>query len=132
MDALVGEIAGSLREGDLLVVVSDHGWRYDGTSHWRLPDAIFAMYGPSVRAGWSPGNTSIYDVAPTILYFLGLPVSRQMPGRVLDEAFKPEVNALLPKVMVASYGTRVRPVRVADPETDSDYRSKLKSLGYVQ
>jgi hypothetical protein len=132
MDALIGRLMAGLRERDLLVVVSDHGWRYDGTSHWRLPDALFALYGSGVRAGFSPGRVHVYDVAPTILYYLGLPVSKEMPGKILDAVFTPEATSLLPRVSVASYGPRIRPVRVADPEMDGEYRSKLKSLGYIQ
>jgi len=132
MDAILGDVMAKLAPGDLLVVVSDHGWRYDGTSHWRRPDAIFALYGSGVRPGFSPGRVHVYDVAPTILYYLGLPVSREMQGRILDTVFTPETTALLPRVTVASYGMRGRPVRVTDPEMDGNYRSKLKSLGYIQ
>ncbi|HZE89036.1 MAG TPA: alkaline phosphatase family protein [Verrucomicrobiae bacterium] len=132
MDALVGRQMTLLRPGDLLVVVSDHGWRYDGTSHWRKPDGIFALYGSGVRQGFSPGRIHVYDVAPTILYYLGLPISKEMPGKALEAAFTPAATALLPRVSVASYGPRSRPVRVADPEMDGEYRAKLKSLGYIQ
>lgn len=132
MDALIGRLMSELREGDLLAVVSDHGWRYDGTSHWGMPDGVFALYGSGVRRGFSPGRVHVYDVAPTILYYLGLPVSREMPGKVLDAVFTPAAASLLPRVSVASYGPRARPVRVADPEMDGEYREKLKSLGYIQ
>jgi len=132
MDLLIGRLMGRMTEGELLVVVSDHGWRYDGTSHWRLPDAIFALYGSGVREGVSPGRVHIYDVMPTLLYYLGLPLSREMPGKAIEAAFTPEAVALLPKVFVPSYGPRVRPLRVSDPEIDGDYKKKLKPLGYVQ
>lgn len=132
MDQLIGRLVAGLREGDLLVVVSDHGWRYDGTSHWRMPDGIFALYGGGVKKGFSPGRVHVYDVAPTILYYLGLPVSKEMPGKILDVAFTPEAVSRLPRVSVATYGPRILPVRVSDPEMDGDYKAKLKSLGYIQ
>ncbi len=132
MDTLLGTLMGKLADGDLMVVVSDHGWRYDGTSHWRMPDAIFALFGSAVRRGFSPGPVQVYDVAPTLLHYFGLPVSREMPGRILDAVFTAEANELLPRVTVPSYGPRVRRVRLMDAAMDAEYRAKLKSLGYVQ
>lgn len=132
MDGVLGSIMDGMREGDLLVVVSDHGWRFDGTSHWKAPDAILGLYGSGVKEGVSLGRVHVYDVGPTLLYYLGLPLSRELPGRVLEEGFRPEILDGLPKIHVASYGRRAQPMRMADPATDEAYRERLKSLGYVQ
>lgn len=132
MDGVIGSILGGMRDEDLLVVVSDHGWRMDGTSHWRMPDGIIALWGAAVRPGRPAQSAHVYDVAPTILWYLGLPLSRELAGRILEDAFDPAVVRAAETTWVASYGARTQPMRIADPATDAAYRDRLKSLGYVQ
>lgn len=130
-DTLMGEIMDELQEGDLLAVVSDHGWEFDGTSHWSMPDGIMALYGSAVVKGHAAGRRHIYDLAPTLLYYLGLPISRELPGRALESAFLPEIRAAMLPVTVESYGPRDRPLRLGEARIDPEYRRRLKSLGYV-
>lgn len=59
------------------------------TGHHRL-EGIGAVSGPNVQAGATIENASLIDLAPTILYALGLPIPPDMDGRVLTEAFTPE------------------------------------------
>jgi hypothetical protein len=132
MDVVLGSMMERMGEGDLLAVVSDHGWRLDGTSHWRMPDGIFGLYGSGVRKGFSARRVHVYDVTPTLLYCLGLPLSRELPGRILEESFDAAAMGRLPRSTVATYGRREQPMRMADPATDAAYRERLKSLGYLQ
>jgi len=59
------------------------------TGHHRL-EGIGALIGPNVQVGAQIQNASLIDLAPTILYALGLPIPPDMDGRVLTEAFTPE------------------------------------------
>ncbi len=59
------------------------------TGHHRL-EGIGAIAGPNVQAGAQIQNASLIDLAPTILYALGLPIPPDMDGRVLTEAFTSE------------------------------------------
>ena len=52
-------------------------------------DGIFILSGSCFRPGANLQNASIIDIAPTLLHALGLPVSTNMDGRVLLEAFRP-------------------------------------------
>jgi arylsulfatase A-like enzyme len=130
MDGHLGRLMDSLEEGDLLVVVSDHGWNFDGTNHWRMPDGVFALFGAGVVKGLAPARVHVYDVAPTVLRYLGLPLSRGFPGRALVEAFSPEVRASLPESYVASYGPRHQTLRVSDDLIDAAQKMQLDSMGY--
>lgn len=56
------------------------------TGHHRL-EGIGALSGPNVQVGAQIQNASLIDLAPTILYALGLPIPPDMDGRVLTEAF---------------------------------------------
>ncbi len=53
----------------------------------RRTGVIFA-YGPDVEPG-ARVDASVYDIAPTVLHMLGLPVPTNVDGRVLLELFSP-------------------------------------------
>lgn len=130
MDGRLGALMAGMEPGDLLVVVSDHGWNFDGTSHWRTPDAMFALYGGGVRKGFRLGRRHLFDVAPTVLYYLGLPISRELQGEILAEAFTDGVQEELPLSYVASYGPRNSTLRVSDNLIDAAHKKMLTPLGY--
>ncbi len=80
----------------IFVVAGDHGLpiaplegtptphEFDELRH-RVPLVLFSPLLPS--GGTVPGPASLYDVAPTLLGLLGLPVPGEMPGRdLLDPA----------------------------------------------
>lgn len=85
---------------DLIAYLDDLYWRSAGTVGYDtlyLPendlgpddavhdyDGIFIFYDPRRRIGGEV-DVSIYDVAPTILRVMGLPVPDGMEGRVLEE-----------------------------------------------
>lgn len=51
-------------------------------------DAVFIATGEDFERGKEVRNVRIYDIAPTILHIFGLPVPKDMDGRVLSEIFK--------------------------------------------
>ena len=53
-----------------------------------LRTGVFVGYGLDMKAGTSIESASVYDIAPTVLHLLGLPVPGQMDGRVLKDAFE--------------------------------------------
>jgi hypothetical protein len=56
-----------------------------------------------VAAG-RPNRASVVDLAPTILYFLGLPVGRDMDGFARIDLFKPAFTSDKPVTYIPSYG----------------------------
>jgi hypothetical protein len=124
----------ALRSGDTLVaVVSDHGWekeasgRYD---HNHAPPGILLLAGADVcRTDCRPLDApSIYDVAPTLLERLGLPLSDALVGRPLDEAFDRPRRV----VRVAAYGRPESAAHVVASGADPALREKLEALGYLR
>jgi predicted AlkP superfamily phosphohydrolase/phosphomutase len=102
VDEMVGHTLARLGSDDLLLVVSGFGmeplpmWkraverglgnpRFSGT-HERGPDGFLLAYGPAVSSG-RKRRASVVDVAPTVLYFLGLPVGRDMDGYARTDIF---------------------------------------------
>jgi hypothetical protein len=102
IDSEIGEAVAGLLPGDLLLVVSGFGMEtpdpvkrliarligdeMNGT-HERAPDGFLLAYGAAVEPGRHQRG-SIVDVTPTVLYFLGLPVGRDMDGYARPDLFK--------------------------------------------
>ena len=119
VDTLVGRALVTLGPGDLLLVVSAFGMepltpgkrvlemlvgnpQISGT-HERAPDGFVLAFGQPVAPG-RPARTSVVDITPTILYFLGLPVGRDMEGFPRTDIFKPSFTAERPVTYIPSYG----------------------------
>jgi predicted AlkP superfamily phosphohydrolase/phosphomutase len=53
------------------------------------PEGIFFAYGPHIKKGYElKRNVFTWDISPTILHMLGLPIPYYMDGRVLKEMFR--------------------------------------------
>lgn len=105
----------ALGPDDILVVVSAYGmepvplWRRlfsarerSGT-HANAPDGLLLVVGGGVRPGETLRSASILDVAPTLLYLTGLPVGRDMEGRVLAEMLEEAFVRAHPVTYIPSY-----------------------------
>lgn len=119
LDTLVGRELARLGPDDLLLVVSAFGMEplspgkrvlelifgnplISGT-HERAPDGFVLAFGSAVAPG-RPNRASVVDIAPTILYFLGLPVGRDMDGFARIDLFKPGFTSDKPVTYIPSYG----------------------------
>jgi hypothetical protein len=119
IDTLVGREIDRLGPDDLLLVVSAFGMepltpgkrvleiiagnpQISGT-HERAPDGFLLALGNAVARG-RPNRASVVDLAPTILYFLGLPVGRDMDGFARIDVFTPAFTSDKPVTYIPSYG----------------------------
>jgi predicted AlkP superfamily phosphohydrolase/phosphomutase len=119
IDGEIGAALGALSPSDLLVVVSGFGMQpmnplkqaigrlfrdpdFSGT-HERAPDGFLLAYGAAVEPGRQPRG-SIVDVTPTLLYFLGLPIGRDMDGFARADLFTRAFTAERPIAFIPSYG----------------------------
>lgn len=115
----VGQQAQGLRPGEVLVVLSAHGLEptplgrrllgaLTGTtvaaaSHAGGPEGFFLAVGDGIRRGGRVQGASALDVAPTLLYLMGLPVARDMEGRVLTEILDESFARRNPLTFIPSY-----------------------------
>jgi hypothetical protein len=67
------------------------------------PDGFALFAGPGVAAGTRLRSARLADVTATTLYLLGLPVARDMAGRVLLEGVDDELETSRPLRLVPSY-----------------------------
>jgi predicted AlkP superfamily phosphohydrolase/phosphomutase len=82
-----------LRDGGFVSIINAPDWlrpRAEVTGTHRPEGVLFAA-GHGIRRGLSLSPRSILDVAPTLLYSLGLAVPADLEGRVLEDVFDPAV-----------------------------------------
>jgi len=119
IDAQIGGAIEHLGPGDLLLVVSGFGMEpvtplkrlaarvlrdpdVSGT-HEHAPDGFLLAYGRDVAPGRKQRG-SIVDVTPTILYFLGVPIGRDMDGFARADVFATPFTAERPIAYIPSHG----------------------------
>lgn len=119
IDGAIGAAVERQAPGDLLLVVSGFGMQpvspvkhfaarvlrdpdVSGT-HEHGPDGFLLAYGTSVSPGRKQRG-SIVDVTPTILYFLGVPIGRDMDGYARSDVFAGAFTAERPITFIPSHG----------------------------
>jgi predicted AlkP superfamily phosphohydrolase/phosphomutase len=103
----------------------------DSEAHNHDREGIFLVWGNHVRTGIDAGTRTIEDIAPTMLYMLGLPTAADMDGRAMFEAFHDIYLAQNPEYVVNDYREIQREFMAAEKDTES-LEKTLRSLGYVQ
>ena len=104
----------------------------DRTGTHRMEGVLF-LTGPGIRQGVHLGESSILDIAPTVLALLGVPIPATMDGQVLEKAMTDELRASLDITYLAP---AEEPLPVGLP-TDFErveeerLREHLRGLGYV-
>jgi tetratricopeptide (TPR) repeat protein len=92
------------------------------------------LNGPGIATGARISGADIYDVTPTVLHLLGLPVAQDMKGRVLESALTPEYRQEHPVESVATSETgpwdRGDEI-VVDQQAGRNMEEMLRSLGYI-
>jgi hypothetical protein len=127
-DGLIAEASTDLGPRDVLVLVGDPGRLARGGSH--EAEGLLVLAGGPVVAG-DLGTVTERDVAPTVLYLLGLPVSAELDGKLLDAALEQGFRHDHPVRSVATYGRRPT-AGPAESAFDQEVLEQLKSLGYIQ
>ncbi len=79
------------------------GGRYDNQ-----PDGVLMLLGDNLASGTFLDGADVLDVAPTILYALGLPLAPDLDGRVLTDSFGDAFLDRTPLTFVPSYRRRVQ------------------------
>ena len=124
IDEAIGRAMTALGPDDLLIVVSGYGMEPLGFgkrliervigdpgisgTHEAAPDGFLLAYGASVARGRQQARASVVDVAPTILYFLGLPLGRDMDGYARTDLFQRSFTEERPITFIPTYDSRWR------------------------
>jgi hypothetical protein len=119
IDEAIGRAIATLDADDLLLVVSGYGMEPLGLgkrlverligdpevsgTHEAAPDGFLMAYGAPVAAGRHLTRASVVDIVPTTLYFLGLPIGRDMDGYARTALFRPAFTDEHPITYIPSY-----------------------------
>ncbi len=138
-DWIVGQIVDSAPPGSTFVVVSDHGFGFHRTSYTHTtqevpPPGILILSGGPYRHGEQIEGATIYDITPTMLYQLRLPVAKDFDGKPLLNAFREDFRVENKLAVVSTWETG--PAKTGQmpikSETDEETIEDLKALGYIQ
>jgi predicted AlkP superfamily phosphohydrolase/phosphomutase len=120
IDETVGRAMAAIGPDDLLLIVSGYGMEPLGFAkrltervigdpdlsgtHDAAPDGFLMAYGPMVAKGRRvQARASILDVTPTVLYFLGLPIGRDMDGFAQTDLFQRSFTDERPMTFIPTY-----------------------------
>jgi hypothetical protein len=119
IDEAIGRAMAGLGPDDLLIVASGYGMEPLGLgkrmiervigdpeisgTHEGSPDGFLLAYGASVARGRQPARASVVDLVPTILYFLGLPLGRDMDGYARTDLFQRSFTEERPITYIPTY-----------------------------
>lgn len=119
VDEALGGAIERLGPDDLLLVVSPYGMEPLSVgkrliefligdpemsgSHEAAPDGFLMAYGASVARTGQRRRASVVDVLPTVLYYLGLPVARDMDGYARTDLFRRSFTDERPITFIPTY-----------------------------
>lgn len=150
-DRVVGDFIDALDDDSTLVVLSDHGFQLGVlpedpsktrdmrrvSERYHNIEGILYLYGNRVRHHRRIDRPALLDVAPTVLALSGLPVPRDMPGRILSDAL--DLGGEAPTAeerTLATYETAAPGELAArgpagDASVDPKILEHLRALGYL-
>ena len=146
-DEILGDLLGLIDDSTTVIIVSDHGFKIGANqplerseigrgraSEWHTEEGIVVIFGNAMKRGTTLKGARTVDIAPTVLYLLGLPVATDMDGRVLASAFLSEHLKNNPIQNVETFeGARTSSSvrRVIASKEDVAIKRQLQSLGYL-
>ncbi len=130
-----------------VMIVSDHGF-HSGASRptgpgdparWHRNFGTFLLAGPGIRQDATVHGATLLDIMPTVLTLFGLPVGRDMEGKVLVSAFDnpPAIERIESWEAVSDpvYEARERDAPSDDPEAAAAAAASMQQLvelGYIE
>ncbi len=110
-------------------IFSDHNW-----SGQHAQEGILIINGPYIKKNRVINEVNIIDVAPTIMYLMGLDVPEELDGKVLSEAVKEDYLTRNPVKYSRSMDDEPSPEELKESYSDDDaeaIRNRLQNLGYM-
>jgi predicted AlkP superfamily phosphohydrolase/phosphomutase len=135
-EALAPDLTLSLRDGGFVSILpSDMVLKpRPEPAGTHRPQGVFMAAGPGVRQGASVAPLSILDIAPMVLYTLGLPVPEDFEGFVPQQIFEPSHIQAHPVLQGPPTRHRLGGEHRAgamDADVEAEIVKQLKALGYM-
>jgi Flp pilus assembly protein TadD len=144
IDVWLGRVAARLGPRDTIVILSDHGFRWQDRPnvssgahtptavYWHRPDALLVAAGPHIRPDASRRRIDPLDVLPLLLALAGLPRAADVPGGVpAGFVAGPESTRAAPVRYAALVSGGATTTEEAPPAGAEEALAKLRALGYI-
>jgi predicted AlkP superfamily phosphohydrolase/phosphomutase/tetratricopeptide (TPR) repeat protein len=143
-DQLLGRLIELAGPDAHVMIVSDHGFHNGATrpteevdpAQWHRNMGVFVLAGPGIKKDEILHGATLLDIAPTVLALFGLPVGRDMEGKVLVNAFEvaPKFERIASWEDVPDPRADVRAMDPVedDPEAAAAAMQQLVELGYLE
>jgi predicted AlkP superfamily phosphohydrolase/phosphomutase len=102
-----------------------------GNSGDHRMDGFVGMLGDEVRPGVTIENANIMDIAPTILYLMGLPIPSDLDGHVLTAPLSERFLQASAIQSGQALGSREQVVPDYTEEESEEVKERLRALGYL-
>ncbi|MFC7356776.1 alkaline phosphatase family protein [Jejudonia soesokkakensis] len=145
-DMMLGRVMEMIDDDTTIIVMSDHGFESGDKRIFKMPKVaaapaldhrqfgIFVARGPNIKKNEKIFGMNLIDVAPTILHHYGLPIGKDMDGKVILDIFK---ETHTPK-MIESWDSidgdfaELSDEKEVDPLSDEETMEQLIELGYIE
>lgn len=143
-DQMLGRLVELAGPDATIMIVSDHGFKSGSRrplgpvepAQWHRNFGVLAASGPGLKTNQTIHGATLLDIAPTILTLFGLPVGRDMEGRVLVNAFEnpPDIERIpsWDSIHDPVSSDSAAPKRADDPEAEAAAIQQLIELGYLE
>lgn len=112
--------------GSNKIITDSQGWSGNHSIYGML-----IIKGRVIKRGVIIDGANIVDIAPTIMYLMGVPVEEDMDGRVIMDVIKEEHSSSRP-VIKASVGGEFKEGSLAlTKDQEEEIKKHLRSLGYL-
>ncbi len=116
--------------GEKLVLPARQGSLFRSGDH--RSNGILFIKGEGIRKEALLSSPEIVDMAPTLLYAMGVPVPRDMDGKVLKEVFEETYLNENPIRLSEESDLHREPAYDFSPEEADIIKKQLKGLGYME
>ncbi len=144
-DMMLGRLMALAGENTHIMLISDHGFYSNHLRPRGIPDepsgptvchrpmGIFCLAGPGIRQDARVYGAGILDIAPTVLTLFGLPVGRDMDGKVIGDAFEtpPDIQRIDSWDLQDGESGMHAAERRRDPLEAQEAIDQLVALGYL-
>lgn len=144
-DLMLHRILEIIDENTTILLISDHGFYSDhqrpisiphepsGPAVEHSPYGIFLMAGPGIKKNQRISGASVLDITPTLLYYSGLAVGKDMEGKILYQCFEnpSEANFIDSWEKIDGDSGQHNATIREDPWAAQEAMNQLVELGYI-
>lgn len=106
----------------------------DPTSGTHTSPGIIIISGKNIQSNNTIKGVTMFDITPTILYLMGLPVAKDMIGKVMVQAIDTRFLKKHPLRYVETYETKDKDkeqIPIRSPIDEEKIKERMRSLGYI-